>query len=78
MTERRDGDNPSDQREEGIRVGRLTDRERRRSFEEEDRRWSTGHQVRDWLVLVGLMAISVAWMLALALLEPGLSGTTGF
>lgn len=44
------------------------------SFEEEDTRWQKSAQVRDWLILLGLVLVNSAWMLIAYLSEPGLRG----
>lgn len=44
----------------------------RRQFDEEDVRWSTGAQWRDWLVLLGLLAVASGLFLLVFWLEPGL------
>jgi hypothetical protein len=59
-------------RELGIRYGNLSDEDLRRSYEAEDRRWSRGHQLRDWIVLLALVLVTVAWGGIVFLLEPGL------
>ena len=50
----------------------ITDEDRRRSFETEDKRWARDQQIRDWLKLALLIAISLAYHLVVFFLEPGL------
>lgn len=38
----------------------------------EDERWETGQQIRDWLLLLLMMAVTVAWSLIVYFNEPGL------
>jgi hypothetical protein len=50
----------------------ITDEDRDRSFEIEDRRWERGQQIRDWLILALMIAISLGYHLLVFFLEPGL------
>lgn len=50
----------------------ISEENRQRSFQIEDERWATGEQVKDWLKLALMIAIDLAWMLIVYLLEPGL------
>jgi hypothetical protein len=50
----------------------LSAEHRRKSFEIEDERWERGRQVRDWVILLVILAINLSWMLLVYLLEPGL------
>lgn len=40
--------------------------------EREDERWSTRSQMRDWLVLILLMAAYLVWVGIIYFLEPGI------
>lgn len=42
------------------------------SAEMEDERWSAGAQLRDWLKLLVMILITLAWCLTVFYLEPGL------
>jgi hypothetical protein len=46
--------------------------EMERSFSMEDKRWEKGAQVKDWLILGGMIAVSLAYHLAIFALQPGL------
>jgi len=50
----------------------LSDEEARRSFDEEDERWSAANQLRDWVWLLVALLLWAAWTLAIYSLEPGL------
>lgn len=50
----------------------ITEEDRKRSFDIEDRRWARGQQLRDWLILALLIAISLGYHLLVYFLEPGL------
>ena len=41
-------------------------------FEREDERWQPGAQVRDWFVLLMMIAIYLAWTGILYFFEPGI------
>jgi hypothetical protein len=49
-----------------------SDEARQRSYEIEDRRWSTQHQIRDWIWLGIMILAYCAWTLFVYFLEPGL------
>ena len=44
----------------------------RASFQQEDARWTRRNQLRDWLILGGLIALSLGYHLAIFALQPGL------
>lgn len=50
----------------------LSEEDRRRAFQEEDERWKTSEQVKDWLKLAFFVAITLAWNLIVYYLQPGL------
>ena len=50
----------------------ISDEDRRRAFEIEDERWARDKQLRDWLKLLLLIVISLAYHLLIFFLEPGL------
>ena len=50
----------------------LSEEDRRKAFEEEDRRWQRSEQIKDWLKLALMVAITLAWNLIVFFLEPGL------
>ncbi len=47
-------------------------KDREASFRMEDARWATREQVKDWLKLLALVILTLAWHLAVYFLEPGL------
>lgn len=50
----------------------ISEEDRQRSFELEDKRWARNKQIRDWLILIGLILIMWAWQLIVYFSEPGL------
>ncbi len=48
------------------------EKDRLASFEMEDKRWSRNNQIKDWLKLALLVALTLAWHLTVYFLEPGL------
>lgn len=50
----------------------VSQEERRQAFEEEDQRWSRSEQIKDWLKLALLVAITLAWNLLVYFFSPGL------
>ena len=49
-----------------------TKAEMKRSFSMEDKRWEKRAQVKDWLILGGMITVSLAYHLAIFALQPGL------
>ncbi|MDQ6737673.1 MAG: hypothetical protein M3Z30_08235 [Gemmatimonadota bacterium] len=45
---------------------------RRRSFAIEDERWTRGRQLRDWLLLGGMILGYLTWAMIIYALEPGI------
>jgi hypothetical protein len=50
----------------------ISDEDRKKSFEIEDRRWATSEQIKDWLKLLVMMIITAIWCLTVYFLQPGL------
>lgn len=50
----------------------LTDRLMAQSYQREDERWSRASQFRDWIILVVIAVLHLAWMLLVFLVEPGI------
>ncbi len=50
----------------------ISDEDRQRSFDTEDKRWATNLQVRDWIMLLIAIVIWVGFQLSFYFLEPGL------
>jgi len=50
----------------------ISEEARRRSFEIEDERWARDKQVKDWLKLGLMVAITLLWNLLVFFLQPGL------
>ncbi len=46
--------------------------DRKASFEMEDKRWSRNEQLKDWIKLLVLVIVTLAWHLTVYFLEPGL------
>ena len=70
-----DGEQPnghdSDERERQFTFS-ISEEDRQKSFEIEDKRWSRSEQIKDWLKLGLMMAIMLGWGLLVYFLEPGL------
>lgn len=47
-------------------------RDESHSFEIEDERWSRENQIKDWLILAGMIALAVTVHLVIFFTEPGL------
>ena len=50
----------------------ITEEDRRKSFEIEDKRWARDKQIGDWLKLGLFIVVDLAWMAVVYFLEPGL------
>ncbi len=47
-------------------------KDRETSFRMEDARWATGEQIKDWIKLLIMVALTVGWGLFIYFLAPGL------
>ncbi len=70
----RPGGEPTPEEKEQFRQPTFwyNEQDRKASFEMEDARWRTSEQVKDWLKLLVLVILTLAWHLAVYFLEPGL------
>lgn len=50
----------------------ISEEDRQKSFSVEDERWERRYQVRDWLILVAMVLITLIWQFLVYFLEPGL------
>lgn len=50
----------------------ISEEDRQRSFEMEDSRWERNKQIRDWLILGLMVAVTLLWHYLVYLFEPGL------
>ncbi len=50
----------------------VTDENRQKSFDTEDKRWATNLQLRDWIILLIAILFWVGFQLSFYFLEPGL------
>ncbi len=50
----------------------ISDEDRDKSFEIEDKRWSSGEQVRDWVILIILILIWLTFQVSFYFLVPGI------
>jgi hypothetical protein len=50
----------------------ISDEDREKSFQTEDARWETRKQVRDWIILVILIIVWLAFQLSFFFLVPGI------
>ncbi len=50
----------------------FSEEDKRHSVETEDKRWTRRAQLRDWLVLGVMIAVSLGYHLAIFALQPGL------
>ncbi len=48
------------------------EKDRETSFRMEDKRWARNEQIKDWLKLLVLVLLTLAWHLTVYFLEPGL------
>ncbi len=64
-----DSKNPNQEREYTLSI---SEEDRKKSFETEDKRWSTANRVRDWVILVILIIFWIGFQLSFYFLEPGL------
>ncbi len=70
----RPGGEPSVEEKEQFRQPTFwyNEKDRETSFRMEDERWRTSEQVKDWLKLLILVILTLAWHLTVYFLEPGL------
>ncbi len=70
----RPGGEPSEEEREQFRQPTFwyNEKDRETSFKMEDARWARSEQVKDWLKLLVLVILTLAWHLAVYFLEPGL------
>ncbi len=70
----RPGGEPSEEEREQFRQPTFwyNEKDRETSFHMEDRRWAKNEQVKDWLKLLLLVVLTLAWHLTVYFLEPGL------
>ncbi len=70
----RPGGEPTEEEREQFRQPTFwyNEKDRETSFHMEDKRWATSEQVKDWLKLLILVLLTLAWHLAVYFLEPGL------
>lgn len=61
--------NPEEHRQYTVSI---SEEDRKRSFEIEDERWKLKYQMRDWLILLLLVAITVGWNLLVYFNEAGI------
>ena len=50
----------------------ISDEKREKSFAEEDQRWETNRQVRDWIILIIAIVFWIAFQLSVYFLVPGI------
>lgn len=50
----------------------ISNEDRQKSFAEEDQRWETNRQIRDWILLIAGILFWVAFQLSIYFLIPGL------
>ncbi len=48
------------------------EKDRQASFEMDDARWRTSEQIKDWIKLAIMVALTIAWSLFIYFLAPGL------
>ncbi len=65
---------PSEEEKEQFRQPTFwrNEKDRHTSFQMEDARWATPEQVKDWIKLAVMVALTIAWGLFVYFLEPGL------
>ncbi len=65
---------PSEEEKEQFRQPTFwyNEKDRETSFHMEDKRWATSEQVKDWIKLLILVILTLAWHLTVYFLEPGL------
>ncbi len=65
---------PTEQEKEQFRQPNFwhNEKDRETSFRMEDERWATREQVKDWIKLAIMVALTVAWGLFVYFLQPGL------
>ncbi len=70
----RPGGPPSEEEKEQFRQPTFwyNEQDRETSFRLEDKRWAPREQAKDWLKLLVLVILTIAWHLAVYLIEPGL------
>ncbi len=70
----RAGGEPSEEEREQFRQPNFwyNEKDRETSFRMEDKRWAKNEQVKDWLKLLLLVLLTLAWHLTVYFLEPGL------
>ena len=50
----------------------ISDEDRQKSFETEDKRWEQGEQIRDWVVLIIAILFWLGFQLSFYFLVPGI------
>ncbi len=70
----RPGGEPSEEEREQFRQPTFwhNEQDREASFRMEDERWRTSEQVKDWLKLAGLVALTFIWCAIIYFSQPGL------
>ncbi len=65
---------PSEEEREQFRQPNFwyNEKDRETSFHMEDKRWARNEQIKDWLKLLILVLLTLAWHLTVYFLEPGL------
>lgn len=70
----RPGGEPSEEEREQFRQPNFwrNEKDRETSFRMEDKRWARSEQIKDWLKLLILVILTLAWHLTVYFLEPGM------